>query len=144
MRLVQFFFPLFLLFSFQIKASSLNPERSLKRRPSDLLAPHIKLAIKLVGEHTRDELEDMAPYIEGCCLSAERRSYFHAIKYYYTITQKYYRVKFTGPSADDEPLTNGMFMRGIGILHEQCERKDDKEDIVRALVLGIGVAAIVA
>ena len=144
MKFLRVFLMFCLISSFQLKASADTPMRIMKREPGRFLAPHIKMAIEHVGRYTKKELKRIAPKVTGSVLSARRRSYHHAIKYYHFLLAKYYEVEYTGASADDQPLTNGVFRHVMDAIREQADLKDEKEDIMRAIVVGLGIAAIAA
>jgi len=133
---------LFLLFNFNLKASSINETKYLNRKPHSLAAPHVKLAVELVGRYNRDQLKFIKPYTKGHWLSAHKRSYGYAINNYYKILDKYYLVEHYGINADDKPLTNGVYRRAQEAIHEKIDRSQKSDDIWKVVALGIGLVSI--
>jgi len=138
-------FVTFILLSFSLQSLSHKEDltKDTKRTPPKMFAPHIKKAIKLVGQFSKEDIEDLEPYVDGGPLDPEKRSYLHAIKYYYTIEDKYYRVKYEGANKDDAPLTNGVYRREQEAQREREKIRNQENRFWRSFLVAVGCFGLV-
>lgn len=142
MKLARFFLFCSFMFGCQLYGINAYVEKTQYREPGKLQPPHVKMAVEHVAKYSLNDLKRKAYRLKGCALHPYKRSHLHAVKYYHHLLRKYFILEYKGVHADDQPLTNGAFRERIDAMMEQSNIKDSKEDIFRAVVLGLGVASL--